>query len=215
MGWAIPSGPIAIALADARAHKTRTEHGDTNAERSDLQRQSLRHGNHRKLARRIWAKAEITLQPRHGGGVDDMASFPMRLDMRQESANAMEDPEHVHVKHPAPGFERDIVDAAASGDTSVVADDVDVSEGVVAGLGRVFDACGVSYVADDALYMLPGTSKVFDSGRQCINLDIGEHHVHTHCRKGVAKSKSYPARPTCDECRLACEFSHDSHHNPL
>ena len=49
-------------------------------------------------------------------------------DMRQEGSDTVQNAHQVDVEHPPPGVECDRVDAAATADTSIVADDMDCPE---------------------------------------------------------------------------------------
>ena len=82
----------------------------------------------RTCAGRVRAEAEAALQPGHRRGVDDVAAFAMGTDMRKEGADAVKHAHQVDVEHPSPVVERDVVDAAAAGDTGIVADHMDISE---------------------------------------------------------------------------------------
>ena len=60
-----------------------------------------------------------------------MAALAVAADVREEGADAVKHAHQVDVEHPAPGVERDIVDAAAAADAGIVTDHVDMTERVV------------------------------------------------------------------------------------
>ena len=116
------------------------------------------------------------------------------------------DAHQVDVEHPAPGVERDVVDAAAAGDTGIVADHMDMAEGGVGCVGRMLDAGGIGNVAGNALHIRPEIAQAANGSRQRVHLDIGQHHLHARLRKGPAERQPDAARPARHECRLAGEL---------
>ena len=123
--------PVARTFADTGANPPGTQHAHANAERLELRRESLRHGHDRELARRVRTEPKPADHPGHGSGVDEVAAFAMGADVRQESADAVKHAHQVDVEHPAPVVERNVVNAAATGDAGIVADHMDISECLV------------------------------------------------------------------------------------
>ena len=92
------------------------------------------------LARRVGTEAEPAIHPGHRRGVDDVAAFAVGADVRQEGADAVQHAHQIDVEHPAPVVERDVVDAAGGRNAGIVADHMDVAEGLDCLLGRAIDA---------------------------------------------------------------------------
>src|SRR3984893_14578558 len=201
--------PIAPTLADAGANVAGTEHAHADAKRLDLHRQPLRHRDHRELARRVRAKPQPALHSGHGRGVDDVAAFTVGPDVRQEGTDTVKDTHKVDVEHASPIVDRYVVDAATGGDAGIVADHMDISKGVVRCLGGALDAADVGNVTTNAAHIRPNIVQAFDSGRQRVRLDIGEHHFHARLRKSPAEGEPDAAGPARHERCLAGKFSHD------
>jgi len=138
-----------------------------------------------------------------------VAAFAVGADMRKEGTDAVKHAHQVDVEHPSPIVERDVVDAASSADTSVVANHMDISECLVRRLGSTLDADRSGNVADDAAYIRPKIVQAFNGDRQRVSLDIGEHHFHASLRKGTAKREPDAAGSACHECCLAGESPHN------
>ena len=100
------------------------------------------------------------------------------------------------------------IDAAASGDPGIVADDMDVSEGVERGFRRALDACAIGDVADHAMHGWPEIVQALDRGGQRFGLDVGQHHLHAGFGKGAAHRQSDAAGPSRDKGSLAGELPH-------
>ena len=69
-----------------------------------------------------------------------MTALAVLADVRQEAPDAVHDAHQVDVDHPAPIIDRDLVDAAATCDAGIVADDMDVADGAERCLCRAIDA---------------------------------------------------------------------------
>ena len=133
----------------------------------------------------------------------------MGAHVRQEAADAIEHAHQVDVDHPAPIVERDRVDAAAGGNACIVADHVDIAEGLVCRVRSALDTAGIGNVAHNATHIGTELVQFTQSGIQCAGLDIGQHHFHAGLRKGAAERKANAGGPARHECRLALEFAHE------
>jgi hypothetical protein len=60
-----------------------------------------------------------------------VATFAVGADVRKERTDPVKHSHKVHVEHPAPSVERDVVDASAGADAGIVADDMDIAERIV------------------------------------------------------------------------------------
>src|SRR6202035_5739187 len=206
---AVALRPVPAAVGNAGAHIFRTQHADPNSERRELGGEAFRYADHRELARRVRGKTHAVDHPGHRGGVDDVAAFAMAANMRQEGPDAVNHAHQVDVEHPAPIVERDAVEAAAGGDPGIVADHMDLAEGLKGGVRGALDACGIGDVADDAAYVRREIVQALDGGRQRIGFDIREHHLHAALRKGPAEREPDAAGAAGHECRLAGDLPHD------
>lgn len=208
-GGAISLGSVAGALGDARPYKSRANHGDADSERPSLQRQSLRHRDHGIFAGRVRAQSQPCLEPGHRRHVDEVTTLAMTCDMRQERTNAMEHAHHVDVHDPSPCVERDVVDAASTGDTGIVADHMDGAEGVERRRRRAFDAERIGNVAGSAPHVRSPLPQALDGCRQCRRIDVGQHDFHAGLEKGTADGKTDTAGAAGDERRFAGKIAHD------
>jgi hypothetical protein len=132
----------------------------------------------------------------------------MGANMWEEGSDAVKDAHQVDIKHPAPVIERDVVDAASTRNASIVANQMDIPECRKSYFCGVFDTIGIGNVACHTFHGWADAAKVFDSGRQCVILDIGKHHLHACLRKGSAEGKANAAGATCHEGCFAREFPH-------
>src|SRR5262245_35777110 len=126
--WAIARWSIALALRDVGAHKFWTEHADADANGLQLHRQSLGHADHGVLARPVRMEKLTAHNAGHRCGVDNVTTFAVAHNVRQESADAVQSPHDIHVQYPPPILKRDVVDAATSPDTGIVAEYMHISE---------------------------------------------------------------------------------------
>src|SRR5207244_11535286 len=110
-------------------HDAGADHAHADAQRLELRRETLRQGDHRELAGRVWAEAEPADHSGHRGGVDEMTAFAMGADVRQECADAVDHAHQVDVEHPAPGVERAVVNATAAAGTCLLTAHVVMPEG--------------------------------------------------------------------------------------
>ena len=94
---------IAPAFGYAGPNEPGTKHAHSDAERCYLFNQPLGYVDDCEFARRVRAEAETTIQPRHRGSVDDVASFAVGADMWQEGPDPMHDPHEIDIEHPPPG----------------------------------------------------------------------------------------------------------------
>ena len=78
-----------------------------------------------------------------------------------------------------------MVDAAARGDASIVAEDMDLAEGRERRLCGALDMIGIGDIAGDAAHMIAVLVQIFQRLIQRALLDIGEHHVHALVRIGL------------------------------
>jgi hypothetical protein len=137
-----------------------------------------------------------------------VTAFAVGADVRQEGVDAVDDTHQIDVEHPSPGVERDGVDAAATADTGVVANYVDVAERIVGRLGRSLDAGRVGDVAGDASQIRANIAQACDGGCQRVRLDVGEHHVHADLREDPAEREADAACSSRHEGCLAGEIAH-------
>src|SRR5215471_10471493 len=101
----------------------------------------------------------------------------MRTHVRQKRRHAMHHAHQVYVDNPTPGVERDVVDAAAAGDTGVITEYVDLAESRDRLLGSLVDGSGFGHVTDDAVDLRADPRQVDYRLMQRIFLDVGQHDV--------------------------------------
>src|SRR5262245_10905156 len=206
--WAIARWSIALALRDVGAHIFWTQHAHANANGLELHRQSLRHADHGVLARPVRIEELTAHHAGHRCSVDNVTPFAVTHNVRQESADAVQNPHDIHVQHPPPILERNVVDTAMRPDTGIVADDMHISECLICCLGRMLYAARIGDITGNAAHPSQ-IVRAFDGRLQRIRLDIGEHDFHAHLHKGSTKGQANPARCTRDKSRLAGKLLHD------
>ena len=79
-----------------------------------------------------------------------MSPLAVRLDTGKEGADAVKDAELIHREHPVPIPLVQLVEPADPPDAGVVAQHVDLAEGIDGGLGSLEDGLLLGHVADDA-----------------------------------------------------------------
>jgi phosphoglycolate phosphatase len=201
-------GAIAPTLADPGAHEVRTEHADADAERGELHSQPFRDCDDCELGRGIGAEPHVADHAGHRCGIDDMSAFVLRAHMRQERANTVDHAHQVDVDHPAPIVDRDMVDAAACGDTGIIAEDVDFAEGGKGRVGGAFDLIGIGDITGNAANTIAVPGEAFQCLVQRPLLDIGQYHLHALIRKGLRHREANTGRPSGDEGCFSLEFLH-------
>ena len=200
--------PIASALTDAGSNETRTEYRHADAERLDLWRKPFRHCNDRELACGVGAEPHAAHHSCHRRSVDEVSTLIVRAHMGQKRPGAVKHAHQIDVEHPFPAIERNVIDAAARSDAGIVADDVNILEGVVGLLARTIDARRIGDVADDAAHAGSDIVQAFHGVGQSIGFDVGKHHVHAGFRKCAAHRKADAACTTGHKSCLAGQVFH-------
>jgi hypothetical protein len=127
----------------------------------------------------------------------------------KERTDAVKHSHKVHVEHPSPIFERNVVDASEAADTRIVANHMDFAECLVRRLGRTLDAIRIGNVTGNATHIRSKFVEIFDSNRQRVLLDIGEHDFHARVDKDPTKREPNATRSACYESCLAGQIPHD------
>ena len=138
-----------------------------------------------------------------------MAALAMGAHMRQKGADAMEHAHDVNVEHPPPIFEGNLIDAAGSADSGVIADDMDVPEGFIGCRRGGFNTEMIRNVTDRSADIGPNIAQALHGFCQGVCLDVGEHHFHTRSGKSSGKGEPNAARSARHEGRLIGEFLHE------
>jgi hypothetical protein len=133
-----------------------------------------------------------------------MAAVAVAADVWNESTDAVKHTHKVHVENPSPIVERDVVDASSGADTGIVADHMDIAEGIERRLGGMLDVGRIGNVTGYGADIRPKLVQAFEGGRQSVLLDVSEHHFHARVGKCPAKRQPNAARTACHKCSLAC-----------
>src|SRR5215469_15152919 len=137
-----------------------------------MHRQAFRHGDYRMLTRKVGSKPWRAHHTGHGRGVDDMAAFAVAADVWNESTDAVKHTHKVHVENPSPIIERDVVDASSGADAGIVADHMDIAEGIERRLGGMLDVGRIGNVTGYAADIRPKLVQAVEGGRQSVLLDV-------------------------------------------
>jgi hypothetical protein len=87
-----------------------------------------------------------------------------KADVRKKGADAVKDSHKVDVEHPSPIVEPDVVNAAAAGDTGILANHMDIAECLVGRPGRMLDADRIGNITANAAEIRPKIAQAFDGG---------------------------------------------------
>src|SRR5262249_60863656 len=117
------------------------------------------------LRKRFVSKPWRTYDAGHGRGVDNVTAFTVSANVGKERTDAVKHSHKVHVEHPSPIFERNVVDASEAADTRIVANYMDVAECLVRCLGRTLDAMRIGNVTGNAAHIRSKFVEIFDSNR--------------------------------------------------
>src|SRR5262249_59176944 len=94
--------PVALARPDVRAHPHGAQHGDTDAVRAEIFLERFGEAHHRVLARVVDAESLRGDEPRHGGGVADVAGLLLGDHTRYEGLYAVDHNPDAHAERPLP-----------------------------------------------------------------------------------------------------------------
>ena len=148
--------------------------------------------------------------PRHRRCVHDV-TVAVFEHVAEEGIVAVDDAEQVDLQDPPPIGQVDSPRSEserASSDASVVAQDVDRTEGVDGGVTKRVDRVGIGDIGDDPDGLDSGCLQFRDRGVQDGFFDVAEDDAHAIGGEPFGHGEADPARSSGDHRCLAVEFLH-------